>query len=185
MATLGGADFLCEYDATEQLTPFATLQYVRGTDRTRNGNFATLEAVQGAPAQRVPGVSRGFFSGIMGGAQEALPGIAPLESRVGIRYHNRQDERPWTIEFSARIVDDQSRVATSLGERPTGGFTTFDLRGFWQVRERFSLIGGVENLFDRNYREHLDFRSRPGGFNNGLTMLQPGISFYLGSVLDY
>ncbi len=39
---------------------------------------------------------------------------------------------------------------------------------------------GVENIFDRLYREHLDFRNQ-----SGLSVFQPGATFYLGANLTY
>jgi len=78
------------------------------------------------------------------------------------------------------MVDRQDRVATSLLETPTPGFTVWDLRSYWRATQRWLLIAGVENLADRNYREHLDFRSR-----SGIQMHQPGISFYFGGKATY
>jgi len=42
------------------------------------------------------------------------------------------------------------------------------------------LVAGVENFTNRNYREHLDFRS-PGG----QSVFQPGVNFYLGTEWSY
>jgi outer membrane receptor protein involved in Fe transport len=52
--------------------------------------------------------------------------------------------------------------------------------GFWRPSERWRFFTGVENFTDRNYQEHLDFRSA-----DGYRMLQPGITFYFGSQLTY
>ena len=41
-------------------------------------------------------------------------------------------------------------------------------------------VAGVENFTDKTYREHLDFRSL-----NGISVFQPGVSFYVGSDLSY
>jgi hypothetical protein len=90
------------------------------------------------------------------------------------------DDR-WGIELSARIVNDQSRVATSLLESPTPGFTVWDLRTFWRPQKNMLLVSGVENFTDKNYREHLDFRS----FDGTVSMFQPGVSFYVGGEVTY
>jgi hypothetical protein len=87
------------------------------------------------------------------------------------------DER---VEIGARIVDNQDRVATSLRETPTPGFTIWDMRTQWQITEHFRLTAGVENIGDRTYREHLDFR-----FLNGVSIFQLGRNFYLGGELVY
>ena len=119
-----------------------------------------------------------FRSDIVGVSHEALPGISPLETRLGIRLHEPSPEPSWGVEFAARIVDDQDRVARTLGERPTPGFTLYDLRSFWRVRRDIVLTAGVENLTDKFYREHLDYRT-------GRSVFQPGISFYFGSEIFY
>jgi outer membrane receptor protein involved in Fe transport len=79
-------------------------------------------------------------------------------------------------------VDDQDRVALSLLESPTAGFTIFDLRSYWRPRRGVLLVAGVENLFDKTYREHLDFRSDDP---RSLPTLQPGANFYVGGELTY
>jgi len=107
LATLAGVEAHGELDLNDWLSSFATLSYVEGMDRTRNGDFATRPST-GPPA---PGPStrdysrpRGFFSGISGDAVEPLPGIVPLESRLGIRIHQPSDVPVWSMEISARLV---------------------------------------------------------------------------------
>ncbi len=179
-ATLAGAEAYAEVDIAPWLTPFATFKYVEGRDHTRNGDFATRSGSEGVPSVRVPGLPRGFFSEQAGGAQEPLPSIAPLESRLGLRIHQQAGDSAWGIEVSVRVVDNQDRVAESLLESPTPGFSVVDLRGFWQTREDVLWVAGFENLGDRNYREHFDFRSP-----NGNAVFQPGINFYAGTELSY
>ena len=84
----------------------------------------------------------------------------------------------WGTEFLARVVDNQDRVASSLLEQPTAGFTTYDIRGYWQAREGLLLVAGVLNVTDKFYREHLDLRTGRGVF-------QPGRSYYFGFELLY
>lgn len=188
LATLVGGEIISEFDATPWMTLFGTLAYVDGRDRTRDGDFATRQATlvanMGVPSVRVPGVPRGSegseFAALSPSAQEPLPGISPLESRIGMRLHEPCCEPNWALEFTARFVNGQDRVATSLVEVPTPGFAVFDLRGYWQATERLLLIGGAENLADATYREHSDLRN-----NGGLQIFQPGINFYFGSELTY
>jgi len=69
-----------------------------------------------------------------------------------------------------------------LLESTTPGFTTWDLRGTWRPwqRKAVTVVGGVENFTNKNYREHLDFRSLSGS-----AVFQPGINFYLGGDVYY
>lgn len=179
LATFIGAEGYVDYDWNSWLTPFATLKYVAGEDWTRNGRFATQAAAPGQPSERVYGLPRGYFSGIDGADSEPLPGILPLEGRLGLRFHPPGPKPAWNVEVSARVVDAQTRVATSLLETPTPGFTVFDLRSSWAPSDRLLLLAGVENFTDVNYREHLDFRSPT------YVLYQPGITFYGGAKLRY
>ena len=120
---------------------------------------------------------------VPGSSQEPLPRILPWESRLGVRVHAPKSQPTWSVELSAHVVDRQDRVATSLLELETPGYTVWDLRGYWQPWYGVLLIGGVENFTDRNYRDHLDFRPRPGSINNPIA--QTGINFYFGSEISY
>ena len=116
-------------------------------------------------------------------ATEALPQIPPLESRLGIRVHDSDPKRRWQVEFSARIVNGQNAVAQSLGEQATPGFTTFTIRTYWQATSKLLLTAGVENLGNKNYREHLDPIS--GNILGVNPLYRPGTNFYFGSQLTY
>jgi outer membrane receptor protein involved in Fe transport len=79
------------------------------------------------------------------------------------------------------MVAHQYRVATSLLETTTPGFTVWDARGYWRAADHVMLLAGVENFTDRDYREHLDFRSQSGI----LQVHQPGVTFYSGAEVTY
>jgi iron complex outermembrane receptor protein len=113
---------------------------------------------------------------------EPLPGIPPLEIRSGLRVHEsvtEKDKSPkWSVECSVRNAFDQNLVAASLGELPTPGFTVVDLRAYWQANEHWTFATGVENIGDKNYREHLDPRA-------GDLLFRPGVNFYMTTQLKY
>jgi iron complex outermembrane recepter protein len=163
LAILTGFELYSEYDYNDYVTPFMTMSYVAGRDMTRDqrGVMNPLHPEQGAG----------------GSSQEPLPGIAPLESRVGVRWHEGVTNPHYGLEFSARMVAAQERVAQSLGEVPSSGFVVYDTRGYWQAREHLMLVAGINNIFNRNYREHLDLRT---GVPLGTGVLQPGINPYVG-----
>jgi outer membrane receptor protein involved in Fe transport len=125
-----------------------------------------------------PYATIGFVEGRDITRQMPLPGIAPLDSRVGLRAHERRETPRYGVDWSARMVAPQNRVASALGEVRTPGFTVFDIRSYWQIRKGILLTAGIENMFDRFYREHLDLRT-------GLGVYQPGIQPYLGLELRY
>ncbi|NQV25563.1 MAG: TonB-dependent receptor [Rhodopirellula sp.] len=182
LATLFGFEADAEWQFSDSVELFGQVSYVQGTDQTRNGDFATLQAQSQplTPSQRVDGLPRGAFSGVAGGAEEPLPGIAPLQSRLGVRLLGDIGDAPFSIEIAARIVDNQNRVASSLLESRTPGFTVWDTRGVLQMTESITVFAGVENLTDKNYREHFDFRSQ-----GGQSVRQPGVNFYFGSQVVY
>ena len=97
---------------------------------------------------------------------------------MGVRWHEPCPKPRWAVELSARIVDEQDRVASSLLERESAGFATYDLRGFCHATDRLLFVAGVENFTDKQYREHLDLRTGHGVF-------QPGVNFYFGVELTY
>jgi len=156
-ATLSGGEISGEYDLCQHWTSFATLSYVEGRDHSHG--------VRGIGVFRQSG-------------EEPLPGIAPLESRLGVRLHEPSEKPRWGIELTARVVDNQDRVASSLLERETPGFTTFDLRSYWQATDTLLLVAGVENFADKDYREHLDLRTGRG-------VRQPGVNSYFGFELSF
>ena len=165
-ATLTGFELYGERDLGCYTTLFGTMSYTEGVDRTRaaNGFF--------------PGLPRSSSAGgttLALGDEEPLPIIYPLTSRAGLLLHH-PDGR-WGVELAARIVDDQGLVATSLGELPTPGFTTFDIRGFWRAKDSLYMFAGVENLTDNNYLEHFDSRIDVN------PVYQPGVNFFLGTEL--
>lgn len=163
LATLWGGEAYTEIDYNEYITPYATLTYVEGQDQTR-GNRGQIFLADG--------------SILSGPNREPLPNISPLEARIGLKLHDEGPNSTIGIDFSSRIVAQQNRVASSLLEQPTPGFVVYDLRGFWRPREGVLLTAGLENAFNKFYREHLDLRT-------GLGVYQPGRTFYAGLELRY
>ena len=183
LATLAGFETFAEWRPNDPISPFFRMRYTRGEDTTRNGTFATIQASGGAPLFEDRGQARGQASGITDLPDtEPLPGIAPLETNLGVRLTDPSAEPLWNILFSSRIVASQTRVAASLLEQTTPGFVVLDLRGTWRsARHRgLLLVGGVENLTDVEYQEHFDFRSF-----EGTAVFQPGVNFYTGIDFAY
>ncbi len=163
LATLCGFETYGQVDMTSMLSLFGVLTYVDGRDRTRlDPSRHTGEA---------------FRSGNSTVEAEPLPGIAPMEARVGVLLQDPSPDDRWGIEFAARIVDNQGRVASTLEEIATPGFTVYDIRSYRRLN-RLLLTSGFENLTNKFYREHIDYRSGRGVF-------RPGFAFYVGAELRY
>lgn len=82
-----------------------------------------------------------------------LPAMPPLEGGVALRRDFGNTLR-W-VEAEWRGADRQGRVAESIGEVETPGWSVFDLRASAELA-RTELTFGVENVFDKLYRAHLD-----------------------------
>lgn len=177
-ATLAGGEAFGEWDLSRRTTFFGSLAYVEGRNHTLNELLFDTPSLPEPPGSKSgKGFGRGVFDQGLG--QEPLPQIAPLESRLGIRFQNRADNPTLGTELLARIVDNQDRLASgSLLEEPTPGFTTFDFRGYYRPTKRHTVIFGVLNFTDKQYREHLDNRA-------GNQLFQPGITGYVGSEVSY
>ena len=151
LATLAGVELQSEYDVSNMLTAFGTMSYVEGQDRTR----------------------------IKVGS-EPLPMIPPLRARLGGRLHQPAPDPKWGLELTAQVVAAQDRVATSLLENHTPGYTTYDARAYWEPSPRFTIFSGIENFTNKAYRTHFDFKSP-----SGRQVQQPGFNFYVGAETRY
>ncbi|MCC7087025.1 MAG: TonB-dependent receptor [Pirellulales bacterium] len=155
LASLTGFELVGEWDWSRNVSPFAKMKYVQGTDETL-----------GAP----------------------LPAIPPLESTVGLNFHDPR-RTDWEFEVGARMVATQNRLGEILVlgrptviEERTGGFTAAYLRTAYHWTIDFHLVAGIDNLFNRAYQEHLDLRLLgPTGFPAPPTrVLSPGFTPYFG-----
>ncbi|WP_197231622.1 hypothetical protein [Novipirellula artificiosorum] len=72
-------------------------------------------------------------------------------------------------------------------ETDTPGFATSYLRGYLRPRDHVNITAGVENLFDRNYYEHLNLRlpADPANDFAQTIVLSPGITPYIGVEVEY
>jgi len=125
-----------------------------------------------------------------------LFGISPLNSTIGIRFHDPNQGDRWSVEWLARVAPSQYRLGTirfaqnpngtgvSVAEQQTPGFAYGDVRAYWRAAPRWLLTGGIENFTNTFYREHLDLRN--GISANGNTgVYRPGINVYMGTEVTY
>ncbi|MFB6248558.1 MAG: TonB-dependent receptor [Salinibacter sp.] len=88
--------------------------------------------------------------------QPAL-GVSPLHGTLGLRYEPPRGR--FYVEGTLRAAAEQDRVATVLGETPTDGYVTVDLKGGVEVGGGVSVEGGVTNLTDTDYVNHLNAKN--------------------------
>ena len=108
----------------------------------------------------------GTFSG-----NEALPLIPPLKSVTSLRYELKK----WNIQGEWELSTAQKHVSHTYGEQPTAGYSIVSLRTGYRLNTTWQLNGGVENMFDSYYREHLDWGGIP----------RPGRNIYLNVIYKF
>ncbi|AMQ57883.1 TonB-dependent receptor domain-containing protein [Algoriphagus sanaruensis] len=102
-----------------------------------------------------------------------LPEIAPLDLRYSLRGYFL--ERKLQTGINLRHVLPQDRVSKAFGEGKTPGFTLLDIDASYPIGKLLLLKGGVQNLLNETYYEHL---SRPIGMNK-TPMYAPGRNLFL------
>jgi len=76
--------------------------------------------------------------------------MMPPNLTVGIN----QNMGSWKNTLSMLLVDEKDNVNSTRQERETAGFTKFDFITSYQWKS-LSIIGEVENIFDKNYADPL------------------------------
>ena len=117
----------------------------------------------------------------------ALAQMPPLEARLTLGY----ERAAWSAGALLRVVAAQDRYVVGQGNivgqdiGPTGGFAILSLNAGWRPRDGLLVTAGVDNLFDRDYAEHL---SRAGAMVSGFTQTarvsEPGRTLWLKASAD-
>ncbi len=104
--------------------------------------------------------------------------IPPLEANLNLSY-NFLDER-LVPQFTVRYVTAQKDVSMAMQEIPSEAFTLLGFRLLYKHSANLSVIGGVNNLLDQYYFEHLNRRVL--GTNSFI--YEPGRSFYINIIFN-
>lgn len=84
--------------------------------------------------------------------------MPPLEARANASWEGRR----WSAGALLRAVARQDRVSVGQGNvvgrdlGPSAGFATFALNAGYRLSDAWQLTAGVDNVFDRDYAEHLN-----------------------------
>lgn len=98
-----------------------------------------------------------------------LPLIPPLKGNFLLKYHPSVITLQVDGNWSAR----QNRIDSQSGENKTPGFVIFNFRATKQIIKGLEINAGIENIFNKEYYEHLDWSKIP----------RPGRNFY--GVISY
>ncbi|PNU21337.1 ligand-gated channel [Geothermobacter hydrogeniphilus] len=107
-----------------------------------------------------------------------LAEIPPLNGRLALRYDNGD----WFVEATERFADRQNRVDPDLQEEETAGWAVTDVKA-GATWNRWSLAGGVNNIFDRFYFSHLSYQRDP--FSSGVKVPETGLFAYATLAFHY
>lgn len=110
---------------------------------------------------------------------DPLPEIAPLD----LRFHLSGDYFSHRLMpyLTFRYVMEQSRISSEFGETVSPSFVLVDMGLSFQFTKSIGITGGVQNLFDNLYYEHLSRSVRDA---SALPIYAPGRCFFLSFNLD-
>ncbi len=119
----------------------------------------------------------------------ALAQIPPLEARLGLGY----EAESWSTGLLVRGVERQDRFAVNQGNivgqdiGATAGFAIVSLNAGWKPAKGWLLTGGVDNLFNRTYAEHISRSTSaiPGYLVQSVRVNEPGRTFWLKASLTF
>jgi iron complex outermembrane recepter protein len=137
LATMAGGDLFGEVEIRKGMTVFGCMSYVHGE------NLRPMHVIEVAPDT---------YALVPLGGTQPLPGIYPFNGRLSLRVFD-PDKDIWGVELVARFVHSQTEVAASLPELPSAGFSVYDLKGYYRVRENIRVSLSLENLLNRDYYE--------------------------------
>ncbi|WP_244857016.1 TonB-dependent copper receptor [Aromatoleum bremense] len=117
---------------------------------------------------------------------KALAQQPPLEARLAVEYN----DNVFSYGALLRLVAEQDRfdvgsggiVANGMDLGPTSGFALLSLNAGWRPSKSVLLTAGVDNVFDRTYREHLSKSGAPiVGYETltGERINEPGRTFWV------
>jgi iron complex outermembrane receptor protein len=113
----------------------------------------------------------------------ALAQVPPLEGRLGLGY----EAEAWSTGLLLRGVERQNRFAVNQGNivgqdiGATAGFAIVSLNAGWKPATGWLLTGGVDNLFNRAYAEHISRGTSmiPGYLVQSVRVNEPGRTLWL------
>ncbi|MCF8365109.1 MAG: TonB-dependent receptor [Bacteroidales bacterium] len=107
---------------------------------------------------------------------DPLPEIPPFEANLRLDYKFGR----FVPRLHLRWVAEQSRISEAYDEKATPGFFTAGFNVNYRFNEILSMAGGISNIFDEAYYEHLNRRI----IGSQAVLYEPGRSFYLNVIFN-
>jgi iron complex outermembrane receptor protein len=144
------------------------------------GLIANLAATYGTQPEAIKYiVSGGQVTGEETIKNDPLPEIPPLEGSLRLSYKFLKGKL--VPNASVRLVSEQNRISQSYGELKTPGFITAAASVNYSPCKFASFVGGVENIFDTPYYEHLNRRI----VGSTERLYEPGRVFYFTTIFRF
>jgi len=112
---------------------------------------------------------------------QPLPQMPPLDSRLTLSYAGND----WNTRLLWRLVSAQPRVANQQGNvtgkdmGPSAGFGVLSWNIDYAITPALRLSGGIDNLFNKDYVEHLNMAgNKDFGFPAQTQLREPGRNFW-------
>jgi iron complex outermembrane receptor protein len=110
---------------------------------------------------------------------DPLPEIPPFETNLRVHYY--LFENKFKPEIHLRYVAAQNRISEAYDEQETPGFFTAGLNMSYTVNQNLSFAGGISNIFDNAYYEHLNRRI----IGSDVPLYEPGRIFWLNVMVKF
>ena len=109
--------------------------------------------------------------------------IAPANTSVKLSYAAGH----WSVSGESVLYARQNKISKINGEQSSAGYGVFNVRGSWQTTPALQLAVGVDNLFDKEYADHLSGinRVRNSDIANGGRLPSYGINVFARAVYEF
>lgn len=111
-----------------------------------------------------------------------LAQLSPIETRTSLHYQHED----WSVSLLWRFLDSQKRVDIGRGNiagqdiGESDSFNIFSLNASWRPSDMLLLTGGVDNLLDETYAEHISSAGASiPGFDQTTRVNEPGRTFWM------
>ncbi len=157
----------------------------RSSSQVNNVDATTLGGEAGASYQLTESLKSDFSLAYSwaenSDSHQPLPQIPPLEGRLGLTF----EKNNWSSSGLLRLVSPQHRVALNQGNvvgkdfSDSAGFAIFSANAAYKISKMVKVSAGVDNIFNRNYSEHLNLAGNSSfGYSTNTPVNEPGRTWW-------
>jgi iron complex outermembrane recepter protein len=107
--------------------------------------------------------------------------IAPANTSLRLEYA----ESNWSAGVEGIFYSAQNQVSETNREQETSGYGLMNISGMWQATPRLQLAAGVDNVLDKEFRDHLAGYNRAMNPDIGMRERLPGAGINLFARVSY